>query len=69
MVEMMFGSTFKSSNVHEVVYHNSNRYKSMIIDVIGMNQGYTGECLIIDEEPNVDATRSFDFLKDSDNPL
>ena len=41
----------------------------MIINVIGMNQGYVGECLIIDEEPNVDTTRSFDFLKDSDKPL
>jgi hypothetical protein len=69
MVEMMFESTFKSSNVHGVVDDNSNRYTIMVIDIIGMNQGYTGECLIIDEEQNIDATRSIDFLKNSDKPL
>jgi hypothetical protein len=31
----------------------------MVIDAMRMNQGYTGKCLIVDEEPNVDTTRFF----------
>jgi len=55
--------------VYEVVDDNSNPHKSMIIDVIGMNQGYAGQYPIIDEEPNADTTKFFDLLKDSDEPL
>jgi hypothetical protein len=31
----------------------------MVIDAMRMNQGYTGKCLIVDEEPNADTTRFF----------
>ena len=46
----MVESTSSSSNVHWVVDDNSNPYKSMVIDVMRMNQGYTSEYSIIDEE-------------------
>ena len=69
MVERMVGSTSSSSNVHEVVDDNNNPYKNMVMDGMRMNQGYVGQCPIIDEEPNADATKFFDFLKDSDKPL
>jgi hypothetical protein len=59
LVEMMFGSTSSFSNVYGVVDYNSNRCKSMVIDAMRMNQGYTGKCLIVDEEPNADTTRFF----------
>jgi hypothetical protein len=65
----MIGSTSNSNNVYEVVDDNSNSHKSMIIDVIGMNQDYAGQYPIIDEEPNADTTKFFDLLKDSDEPL
>jgi len=41
----------------------------MIMDAMKMNCGDVGECSIIDEEPNTDATRFFDLLKDSDKSL
>jgi len=34
-----------------------------------MNQGNVNQCLIVEEEPNADAARFFDLLKDSDEPL
>jgi hypothetical protein len=55
--------------VYEVVDDNSNPYRNMIIDAMRMNQGYVDQYPVIDEEPNVDATRFFDLLKDSDKPL
>jgi hypothetical protein len=69
IVERIVESTFNSSNVYEVVDDNSNPYRNMIIDAMRMNQGYVDQCPVIDEEPNVDATRFFDLLKDSDKPL
>jgi hypothetical protein len=69
IVERIVGSTFNSSNVYEVVDDNSNPYRNMIIDAMRMNQGYVDQYPVIDEEPNVDATRFFDLLKDSDKPL
>jgi hypothetical protein len=54
MVERISGSTFSSSNMHEVIDENSNLYRNIIIDVMGMNQSYVGQCLIVDEESNVD---------------
>jgi hypothetical protein len=60
---------FSSSNVHGVTDDNSNPYRNMIMDAIRMNQGYTGECLVVDEKPNADTTIFFDLLKDSDKPL
>lgn len=32
-------------------------------------EGYTGQCLIVDEEFNTNAAKFFDLLKDSDEPL
>ena len=39
------------------------------MDVMRMSEGNVKECPIIEEEPNVDAVRFFDLLKDSDEPL
>jgi hypothetical protein len=41
----------------------------MVKDVIGMNQDHAGQCPIIDEEPNTDATKFFDISKDSNESL
>jgi len=69
MVERIVELTSNSSNVHEVVYDNSNSYKNEVIDAIRMNQGHTSQCPIINKEPNADATKFFYPLKDSDEPL
>ena len=69
MVEKVVGSTSSASNVHEVVNDNSNPYRNMVMDAIIMNQGNVSQCPIIKEEPNADATRFFDLLKDYDEPL
>ena len=39
------------------------------MNVIRMNQGYTSECLVVDEELNIDTTRFFNLLKDFDKSL
>jgi len=65
----MTRSTSSSNNVHEVVDDNINRYRSMVMNAMRMNEGYVGECSIINEELNVDATRFFELLKDCDKPL
>jgi len=59
MVERMVGSTSSASNVHRVVNDNSNPYKNMVMDAIRMNQGNTGQCPIVEEEHNAEATRFF----------
>jgi len=41
----------------------------MVIDVMRMNRGYTGECSSVDEEPNTNITRFFELLKDFNKPL
>jgi len=69
IVKMMVGSNSSSRNVYEVVDDNSNPYRSMIMDVMRMNQGYAGKCSIIDEEPNTDTTRFFYHLKDFNESL
>jgi hypothetical protein len=61
----MIESTFSASNKYGVVDDNSNPYKDMIMNVMRMNQCYVGQYSIIDEELNADATKFFDFLKDS----
>jgi hypothetical protein len=66
MVERMVGSTSSTSNVHEVVNDNSNPYRNMVMDAMRMNQGNDSQCSIIEEEPNTNATRFFDLLKDYD---
>jgi len=65
MVERMIKLTSSASNKYGVVDDNSNPYKDMIMNVIRMNQGYVGQYSIIDEESNADATKFFNFLKDS----
>jgi hypothetical protein len=52
----MVGSTSSSSNVYGVVDDNSNPWRTMVIDAMRMNQGYAGECLIIDKELNTNMT-------------
>jgi hypothetical protein len=37
IVERMIGSTFSSSNVHEVVDDNSNPYRNIVMKVMRMN--------------------------------
>ena len=68
IVERMVGSTSSCSNMHEVVYDNSNPYRSMIIDAMRMNQSYASESSIDDEESNVDVVSFFDVLKDFNEP-
>jgi hypothetical protein len=55
--------------VHGVVDDNTNPYRTMVMDAMEMNQSNVGQCSIIDEEPNADATIFFDLLKDSNEPL
>jgi hypothetical protein len=69
MVERMAESTSSASNMHGVETDNSNPYRIMVMNAVRMNQGHVGQCSIIDEEPNTNATRFFDLLKDSDEPL
>ena len=65
----MVESTSSASNMHGVVDDNSNPYRTMVMDAMRMNQGHVGQYPIVDEEPNVDAVRFFNLLKDSDEPL
>jgi hypothetical protein len=69
MVERVVESTSSASNVHEVVNENSNPYRNMVMDAMRMNEGNVSQCPIVEEEPNADATRFFDLLKDSDESL
>lgn len=62
-------STSSFSNLHGVIDDNSNCYKSMVMDKIKMNQGYTSECSIVDEESNTNMAKFFEVLKDFDEPL
>jgi len=61
-------STSNASNVHEAANDNTNPYRNMVINAMRMNQGNVSQCPIV-EEPIADATRFFDLLKDSDEPL
>jgi len=69
MVERVVGTTCSVSNMHEVGNDNSNPYRNMVMDVMRMNEGNVSECPIVEEEPNADAVRFFDLLKDSNKPL
>jgi hypothetical protein len=66
MVERMIELTSNSSVMHGVVDDNSNPYKNMVMDAMRMNHGHIGQCPIVNEEPNADATKFFNLLKDSD---
>ena len=65
----MIRSTSSASNVHEVVNDNNNPYRNMVTDAMRMNQGNDSQCEIVKEEPNANAARFFNLLKDSDEPL
>ena len=39
------------------------------MDAMRMSEGNVRECPIVEEEPNADAARFFDLLRDSDEPL
>jgi hypothetical protein len=41
----------------------------MVMDAMRNNECNVSQCPIIEEEPNADAARFFDLLKDSDEPL
>jgi len=62
-------ATCMKRNVYEVTNDNTNPYTNMVMDAMRMNQGNVSQCSIVEEEPNADATRFFDLLKDSDEPL
>jgi len=69
MKEQVVGSTFSASNMHEVGNENSNPYRNVVMDAMRMSKGNVRECPIVEEEPNADAARFFDLLKDSNEPL
>jgi hypothetical protein len=41
----------------------------MVMDAMRMNQGNATQYPLVEEEPNANAARFFDLLKDSDEPL
>jgi Tfp pilus assembly protein PilP len=43
MVERMVGSTSSNGNVHGIIDDNSNLYRNMIIDALGMNYGHADQ--------------------------
>ena len=49
MIQRMVESTSNSSSVHGVVDGNGNPYRNMVMHVMRMTQGYTGECPIVDK--------------------
>jgi hypothetical protein len=69
IVEIMVESTFSYSNVHKVLDDNSKYYREYGYGCKRMNQGYASECSIIDKEPNANAARFFELIKDFDEPL
>jgi hypothetical protein len=69
MEETVVGSTSSASNMHEAANDNTNPYRNMVMDAMRMNQGNVSQFPIIEEEPNADAARFFDLLKDSGKPL
>ena len=48
---------------------SSNPYRNMVMDAMRMSEGNVRECPIVEEDPNADAARFFDLLRDSDEPL
>jgi hypothetical protein len=69
MGERVVELTSSASNVQGVVNDNSNPYRNMVMDAMRMNQGNVSQYPILEEEPNADAARFFDLLKDFDEPL
>jgi len=69
MVERIVGPISSFSNVHGVVDDYNDLYMNMVMNAMRMNQDYTSQCPIIDEELNTNVTKFFDLLKDFDEPL
>jgi len=69
MVERMVGLISNTSNMHGVVDDNRNSYRNVVMDAMRMNHDHADQCSIIDEEPNIDATRFFDVSKDYNEPI
>jgi hypothetical protein len=69
MGERVVGSNSSVNNMHKAANDNTNPYRNMVMDAMRMNQGNVSQCPIIKGEPNTDATRFFDLLKDYDEPL
>ena len=69
MLEMIVGLIFISNNIHEVVDGNSYCYRSMVMNAMRINHCYSSENLCGDGEPNLDAGRSFELLRDFDESL
>jgi len=42
MLERIVGSTSTSSNIYEVIDDNHNCYKSMVMEAMRINHGYSG---------------------------
>jgi len=63
------GSSSSASNMYEFENENGNPYRNMVMDVMRMSEGNVRKCTIVEEEPNADAARFFDLLRDSDEPL
>ena len=55
MLKRIIGSTSSSSNIYKVINDNRNYYKSMVIDAMKMNHGYSSKGLCFNEEPNIKA--------------
>ena len=55
--------------MNEAINNNTNPYRNLVMDAMRMNQGNVSQCPIVEEEPNADAARFFDLLKDSKEPL
>ena len=62
------GQLLVLATCHEAANDNTNPYRNMVMDAMRMNQDNVSHCPIV-EEPNADAARFFDLLKDSDEPL
>jgi hypothetical protein len=69
MLERIGGLTFISNNIHEVINGNINCYRSMVMEAMKINHGYSSEGSRGDGEPNLNAARSFELLRDFDEPL
>jgi hypothetical protein len=69
MLKMIVGLTFISNNIHEVINGNINCYRSMVMKVMRINHGYSSEGSRGDGEPNLNAARSFELLRDFDELL
>jgi len=65
MLERIVSSS--SSNIkQEVVDDNSNCYRSIVMDEMWINHGYSCKYSHVDEEPNINTTRFFNLVKDFD---